>query len=306
LHKLLLLPKRTDFKKYLDLLNSANLQAIEIVESPVSDVEIVFGEPSLIVQILGELPKLKWVQSTWAGVEPLLNPALRRDYLLTNARGVFGGLMSEFVFGYLLFYERKILQRLDAQRTSRWEPVVTRTLRGKTIGLLGVGSIGSSLASTATHFGMHVLGYTRASETCLHVDKYFHGKELLSFAKNLDILVNVLPNTPSTQNIINKELLEALPEGAYFFNVGRGSALDEYALIEALGSGHIAMAVLDVLAQEPLPPEHPLWHAKNVYITSHTAAPSFPEDLVALFVQNYNKFITNQMLDYIVNFDLGY
>ena len=185
-------------------------------------------------------------------MEPLLDPALRRDYILTNARGVFGPLMSEFVFGYLLLHERKILQRLEAQKEHRWDPTLTGTLRGKTIGLLGVGSIGAELARTAKFFGMSVRGFTRASESCSDVDEYFHA-DLPAFVSGLDYFVSVLPNTAETRHIIDAQVLNALPKHAIFVNVGRGSAVDESALVEALATGAIAGSVLDVFEQEPLP-----------------------------------------------------
>ena len=133
--------------------------------------EAAFDADELLAS-LPHLPNLRWVQLTWAGVERMLDPALRRDYLLTNIRGVFGPLMSEYVFSYLLAHERKILSRFDAQRARQWDATLPGTLQGKTIGLVGVGSIGAHLAATAKHFGMRVHGYTRSSEdstTCARI-----------------------------------------------------------------------------------------------------------------------------------------
>lgn len=307
MHKLLLLSYNQKYRQaYLEELMAANLPDLEIVDSAAADVDLVFGSPALVVDVLPNLPALKWVQATWAGVEPLLDPALRRDYILTNARGVFGGLMSEYVFGYLLLHERKILQRLEAQKNFQWEPSLTGTLSGKTIGLLGVGSIGAHLAETAKHFGMIVRGFTRGSETSPHVDRYYHGENLLAFASGLDYLVSVMPNTPETTKIIDARLLAALPAKAIFINAGRGSALDETALLYALNNDKLAGAVLDVFEQEPLPSENPLWHAKNIFITSHTAAPSFPEDVSRIFIDNYLNYINGKPLKYLVDFDLKY
>src|SRR5206468_11030082 len=146
------------------------------------DSDLVFGEPSAIRPILSRLKALRWVQATWAGVEPLLDPSLRRDYILTNARGVFGALMSEYVFGYLLAHERLILQKYASQQEGRWDPAPPGTLRGKQIGLLGVGSIGAAIARTAKHFEMGVRGYTRVSEACRDVDEYVHGGDPMALA----------------------------------------------------------------------------------------------------------------------------
>src|SRR5205814_7542038 len=122
------------------------------------DSDLVFGEPSAIRPILPRLAALRWVQATWAGVEPLLDPLLRRDYILTNARGVFGALMSEYVFGYLIARERRMFDKHRAQQEVRWDATPPGTIRGKQFGLLGVGSIGAELARTAKHFGLMVKG----------------------------------------------------------------------------------------------------------------------------------------------------
>lgn len=310
--KLLILSKHAD--EYRVLVEDAGLPELEFfAASNMSEAvtigvecEIVFGEPTLIREALPGLRRLRWAQATWAGVEPLLDPSLRRDYTLTNARGVFGGLMSEYVFGYLLFHERRILERLHSQEERRWDGSVTGTLRGKTIGLLGVGSIGAHLAATAKHFGMSVRGYTRASESSPDVDIYYHGDDLLEFANGLDYLVSVLPNTSETRQIVDAELLNSLPAHAILINVGRGSAVDETALVRALEKGKLAAAVLDVFQQEPLPEGHPFWTTPNLFMTFHTSAPSFPADITNLFVENYHRFISGQELKYRVDFERGY
>jgi phosphoglycerate dehydrogenase-like enzyme len=300
--KLLLLSQDPD--SYLALLQAA-LPRLEIVTAPAADCDLAFGDPSLLKDAIPHLPSLMWLQSTWAGVEPLLNPALPRNYILTNARGVFGPLMSEFIFGYLLLYERNILQHLESQKQNRWNNLLTGTLRGKTLGLMGVGSIGAHVAGTAKHFGMTVRGFTRASEDCADVDVYFHA-DLPAFADGLDYLVNILPNTRETRQLIDSSVLAALPAHALFLNVGRGSAVDESALTQALNTGRLRGAVLDVFQQEPLPPDHIFWRTPNLLITSHTAAPSFPKDIAALFIDNYRLYIDGKPLKYQVDFERGY
>src|SRR5204863_5339200 len=124
------------------------------------------------------------------------------DYILTNAR-VFGPQMAEYVFGYLLAHERRMFQKYAAQRERRWDPTPPGALRGRQIGLLGVGAIGAALARTAKHFGMRVKGYTRASEGCAEVDEYFHGDDRAAFAAELDYLVCVMPNTHDTRHLVD-------------------------------------------------------------------------------------------------------
>jgi phosphoglycerate dehydrogenase-like enzyme len=219
---------------------------------------------------------------------------------------VFGELMSEYVFGYLLFHEKKILERIQSQRANQWQRSESGVLRGKKIGLLGVGSIGAHLARTAKHFGMTVSGFTRESETSKQVDKYYHGKDLLKFAAGLDYLVCVLPRTNDTNKIVDEKLLNALPRHAFLINVGRGNAVDESSLVAALNEGRLAAAVLDVFEKEPLPEDHPFWETPNLFMTFHTSAISYPEDITKLFIENYWLYIEGKPLKYVVDFERGY
>lgn len=268
--------------------------------------DLALGEPSLLRHLLPTLTSLRWIQATWAGVEPLLDPTLRRDYILTNARGVFGGLMSEYVFAYLLARERHLLEKYQAQREQKWDPTPHGTLRGKQIGLLGVGTIGAALARTAKHFAMRVKGYTRESEASPDVDAYFHGDRLRDFAADLDYVVAVMPATARTRRLVDADFLRALPPRAVFVNPGRGGVVDEPALADALEAGRLAGAVLDVFQQEPLPPDHVFWRTKNLLITSHTAALSIPEDIAPVFIDNYRRFLRGEPLQHRVDFDQGY
>jgi phosphoglycerate dehydrogenase-like enzyme len=301
--KLLILSR--DVNEYERLIESAELPDLKLTGEP-QEADIVLGEPKLIQEALPRLLTLKWAQSVYAGVEPLVDPAQRRDYVLTNARGVFGELMSEYVFGYLLFHEKKILDRIHTQRAKQWQRPESGVLRGRTIGLLGVGSIGAHLAGTAKHFGMTVKGFTRENEGSTQVDQYFHGNELLKFANGLDYLVSVLPKTRETNQIVNSTLLHALHPGAIFINVGRGNVVDESALIKSLNDGKLAAAVLDVFETEPLPKDHPFWTTPNLYMTFHTSAISYPEDLTKLFIENYQLYVQGKPLKYQVDFERGY
>ena len=315
MHHLLILSRRA--RDYHRLVAAAGLPDLEVIStSDPADVaasaaqfDLAFGEPSLLRQMLPSLTALRWAQATWAGVEPLLDPSLRRDYVLTNARGVFGGLMSEYVFAYLLAHERRLLDKQASQAAGRWDATPPGTLRGKQLGLLGVGTIGAALARTAKHFGMRVNGYTRASEDSEDVDVYFHGSladQRAAFAGDLDYLVSIMPATKDTRHVVDAALLAALPRHAVFVNPGRGGTVDEPALAEALQRGTIAGAVLDVFQQEPLPAGHVFWRTPHLLITSHTAALSVPEDITPVFVDNYRRLLRGEPLRYQVDFDRGY
>jgi phosphoglycerate dehydrogenase-like enzyme len=312
IHRLLILSRHAD--SYRRHIEGAALPALEIVSA--SDVEsmpesasrcdLVFGEPSLIARVLPRLPEVRWVQATWAGVEPLLDRALRRDYLLTNARGVFGVLMTEYVFGYMLAHERRMFEKYESQKQCRWDTRPPGSLRGRRLGLLGVGTIGAALARTAKHFGMHVRGLTRASRDCPDVDVYYHANDRLAFAAGLDYVVCIVPNTAGTRRLIDRDFLSALPPTAVVINPGRASVIDHDALASALTEGRLAAAVLDVFDAEPLPAEHVLWRTPNVFVTSHTAALSIPTDIAPLFIDNYRRLVSGEPLKYRVDFDLEY
>ena len=295
----------SDSDEYTGLIESAHLPNLKFTSNP-EDCDIVLGEPKLIRDTLPRLSAVRWIQAIYAGVESLMDPSLRRDYVLTNARGVFGELMSEYVFGYLLFHEKKILERIRAQESKQWQRPESGVLRGKAIGLLGVGSIGAHIASTAKHFGLSVRGFTRESESCADVDAYYHHPNVLKFVEGLDYLVTVLPRTADTNKIVNTELLNSLPPHAIFINVGRGNAVDELALVTALNEGKIAAAVLDVFAEEPLPQDHAFWTTRNLLMTFHTSAISYPESITQLFIENYQLYAESKPLKYQVDFEKGY
>jgi phosphoglycerate dehydrogenase-like enzyme len=311
-HTLLILSRDSDV--YLQILSQAMLPGLSIVtpedvEKALwfgADCDLLFGEPSLVSKVINYLPMVRWVQSTWAGVEPLFSPDLRRDYILTNARNVYGSLMSEYVFGYLLSIERRILTRWVLQQQVVWDETPSSTLRGKLLGLLGVGTIGDCLAKTAHYFGMSVNGYTRQSESCPYIDRYFHPGDLRDFASGLDYLVCTLPGTPNTSQLIDETFLSYLPQTAWLLNVGRGSVVDESALVAALSQGRLAGAVLDVFMEEPLASGHPLWQTPNTFITAHTAATNYPPDIAGLFIENYKRLVRSEPLLYQVDFNEQY
>jgi len=301
--KLLIVSREAE--AYRQLIEQANLPSLEMATDP-AECDIVLGEPRSIRALLPRLSRLKWIQSIYAGVEYLVEPGHRRDYILTNARGVFGDLMSEYVFGYLLAHEKKIFERFRSQQARYWDRAESGLLRGKTLGLLGVGSIGSHVARTAKHFNMKVWGFTCASEDSQDVDVYFHPPELLKFAGGLDYLVCVLPRTEGTNRIVNADLLDALPPHAVLINVGRGNAVDDSALMQALTQGKLAAAVLDVTDPEPLPAEHPFWTTPNLFLTFHTSAKSYAEDITKIFIENYYLYLAGKPLKYQVDFERGY
>ncbi len=268
---------------------------------------LILGAPAFIRHIINDAPQVSWVQSTWAGVEKLVEaPNTRQNYQLTNVRDIFGPQMSEFVFAHLIMMVRQDWARYDQQKERIWRHNMPAVIHGKRIGLIGVGSIGGDVARTGKHFGLEVWGYTRSSEGCTAVDRYFHGDRFLEFVSGVDFLINTLPHTSQSVNLLDKTVFAAMKPTSIFINIGRGSAVVERDLVTALEQGEIANAVLDVCQQEPLPPDHFLWDAPNTIITNHTSAVSFPNRVMPIFIENYQRFRENTPLKYVVDFGQGY
>lgn len=313
MNKLLILSK--DAIEYSNIINDVDLKQLEIyafedfekIKTVCDKVNIVLGDPDLLQQALPELDRLQWAQSTWAGVRPLAKQDCRKDYILTGIKDIFGPIMSEYVICYMLMNERKALRRFASQQKKIWDTTAPGELRNKSIGILGVGSIGMSIARTAKFFQMKTKGYSRSPVSCKFIDEgYDHSDSLLDFVQDLDYLVSILPDTPATNCLLDKSIFKAMNPQALLINVGRGNVLDESALVEAVNEGYISGAVLDVFKEEPLPKTHPFWDTPGILITAHTAAMSFPEDIAPIFIENYRRFQSGKQLKYVVDLNLGY
>ena len=302
-----------DAQEYLPLLAGLERQGTELTaaasapaaRSAWSGQPVVLGQPDLVAEVLGEMPVVRWVQSTWAGVTPLL--ALeRRDFLLTGIKDTFGPQMAEYVLGHLLARELRVPERSERQRRHQWWPETSGSLQGKTLGIMGTGSIGRCVARMAAHFGLRVIGYSRSGVMQEGFEQVFPAEQLDAFLALPDYLVCVLPDTPDTRHLLNEKTLRRLRRHCCLVNVGRGNAIDEAALAAALQRGDIAGAVLDVFQSEPLPGTSPLWDAPGLVVTAHVAAKSHPPDIARIFIENYNRFIAGEPLNYSIDFARGY
>jgi phosphoglycerate dehydrogenase-like enzyme len=299
-----------DYAPHLAPLTEAGV-AIDFAESAESARDrwrgqaVLLGEPDLVATVLDDLPGVRWVQSTWAGVTPLIEHP-RRDYRLTGVKGVFGPQMAEYVLGYLLATRLRLLERLGRQSMRDWWPEPSGTLAGRTLGLLGTGSIAAEIARRARVFDLAVIGLNRSGGSREGFDRVWPRGDLNGFLAQADFLVSVLPDTPATRSLLDADAIAAMRSGAWFVNVGRGTVVDEAALAAALNAGHLGGAVLDVFRSEPLPADSPLWHADNTFVTAHVAARSWPRDIAAVFRDNYRRYVAGKTLRYPVDFDRGY
>jgi phosphoglycerate dehydrogenase-like enzyme len=312
MNKLLIISKTAG--EYAQELGKRDLPELEIsicygsnaCESLIREANIILGQPALISGILHRAEQLEWVQSSFAGIEPLCQTGLRTDYTLTGVKDVFGPLMSEYVFAYILALERNIFATRVNQKQKVWGQIPYRSLAGLTMGICGLGSIGRHIALTASHFKMRVLGLSRSAAQTPSVEMVFGPSDINAFVAQSDYIIVVLPNTPSTKGIINADVLNNFKPSSVLINVGRGAAIDEGALAAALGKGRLCAAVLDVFTTEPLPEESPFWELENAYVTPHNAAISFTKEIVDIFSVNYQRYLSGKPLKFIIDLERGY
>ncbi len=312
MNKLLILA--ADATKYTALVNAAGLPQLEIStaadaamgQSLVAGCNIILGDPNLVSKVLASADRLEWVQSSWAGVDHLCAADLRRDYILTNSKGMFGPLISEYIMTYVFALERQVSRMRDNQLQRRWQPFAYRPAKDIRLGIIGLGSIGRQLALTARHFGIRVTGLNRSGKPCDAVETVYTADDLAGFLAGLDYVVLTLPATPETRHLINAVSLKMMKPSAVLMNIGRGNSINEADLVQALRDGVISGAVLDVFENEPLSRESPLWLLPNVHITPHTSAISFPDQIAQTFIDNYQRFLRNEPLLHVVDFELGY
>ncbi len=312
MHRLLVATGNND--RYLEVLRAAALPDLELAAAgnsrqardAAAECDIFFGEPGRIAPLLPAARRLEWVQSSFAGVEALCAPGLRRDYVLTAVKGVFGPLMSAYVFAYLLALERNLFEARANQAERAWRDLPYRRLPELTLGICGLGDIGRHIAATAAHFGLRVVGCKRTPGAVPHVDRVFSGDQFQTFLSLPDYLVLVLPGTAATDGLIDSAALGRMKPSAVLINVGRGNAVKESDLAAALQGHRIRAAVLDVFESEPLPRESPLWGLPNCFITPHNAGRSFAEDAVPIFCDNYRRWREGRPLRHTVDFQRGY
>jgi phosphoglycerate dehydrogenase-like enzyme len=271
----------------------------------VEEAEIIFSSTRIPDEVLQKARRLRWFASTLAGNEALVqNPLLPESVILTKTT-VYGEMMAEYVFTYLLSIIRNVSIHREDQRNRAWNPSKPGRLRGKAMGILGLGSVGKVIAERGKQFGMKVLGVKRTPGPVENVDEIFGPEELKKMIPLVDYLVSVLPLTPETRHFLKEPELRMLKDDAILFNLGRGQAIDEEALIRVLKTKRMR-AVLDVFETEPLPPESELWCLENAVITPHVSGISIPEEVGGEFIANYERWVKSEPLPTVVDRKIGY
>lgn len=323
-----------------------NLSVEGLADGPVDDVEVLLRGwlvAEAFDRLLARAPHLTWVHSATSGVERALTPAaLARDVLVTNARGVFSRPIAEHVLLMILAISRHLPDLVELQRERTWQPLEGRELRELTIGIVGYGSLGRSVASLASAFGARVIAMRRrageaegpsqgdaapaaaasagaaavaataddpdAFPTEPVVDRIVGPEGLRGLLADSDIVVLAAPLTPETENMIDEAAITAMKRDAWLINVARGRLIDDTALLRALRDNRIGGAALDTFRDEPLPQASPYWELPNVILTPHTAWSSARvlDRSIDLFCDNLVRFSRGEPLRNVVDPTAGY
>lgn len=314
----------------IDKPGSNHLKVLETLPAPISVVVsdrlpqlqasaqeadiIVNGRPDghLLRDIFVRATRLRWVHSLSDGVEKILFPELvASPAILTNARGVFKRSLAEFVIAAVLFFAKDFRRVIRSQQAGVWQPFEMEEAYGKVMGIVGYGETGRACAEMARVLGMKILGLRRRPELSRGdpwLEALLGPDELHRLLAQSDYVVLATPATPQTRRLIGKAEFDAMKASAVLINVGRGSSVDETAMINALTDRRIRGAALDVYETEPLPSGHPLYRLENILLSPHCAdhTPGFLELDMEFFVQNLQRFLRGEPLRNVVDKQAGY
>jgi phosphoglycerate dehydrogenase-like enzyme len=272
--------------------------------------DIVYGLPP--VERLPAAGRLRWIQLISAGVPQELCPAAdRQGITVTNLAGLYGASIAEHAVALMVMLARNLHRAVRQQQERRWDRDLGRgitDLQGKTLAVVGLGSIGRGIARLGRAYGMRVLGCRRTDRPAADVDRVYPLRELRALLAEADHVAVALPWTRHTDGLLGAAEFAALKPGAVYVNVSRGGVAREPALLDALRTGRVAAAGLDVFAEEPLPPDHPLWTMPQVVITPHYAGEvintsSRPAER---FARNLRAWLNGQELEGRVDLEWGY
>jgi glyoxylate/hydroxypyruvate reductase len=269
------------------------------------DVDYIIYAPNSDVQDFTPYIRLKAVLSLWAGVDTVV---ANKTLTVPLARMVDHGLkqgMMEWVTGHTLRHHLRMDTHIT-QQNGNWTPTTPPLAQNRRVCVFGLGELGRTCASALASLGFDVSGWSRSPReisgiTCLHGDA-----GLTKALNNAEIAILLLPETPATTNLLNPQTLAMMPRGAIIINPGRGTLIDDTALLDALNSGQIAHATLDVFRTEPLPRDHPYWAHKQVTVTPHIASDTRPETASQSIAENIRRGEHGEPFLHLVDRTLGY
>ncbi|MGD9803101.1 MAG: D-2-hydroxyacid dehydrogenase [Hyphomicrobiaceae bacterium] len=270
------------------------------------EVLLAFGMPP---GVIGEMKNLKMIQSMTAGVDGWIGRKdLPADLPLSAARGTHLPQMPENILGALFHITKHYHTIAENQAQSKWVRSQSATLTGKTLGILGLGAIGAELARKASALDMHVIGTRRTPAPMQHVEKVYAPDETDEVLAQSDFVVLLLPVTPETESMFNRQRLQKMKPSAWLINFGRGALIVDDDLIAAVNAKDIAGAVLDVFRTEPLPSEHPFWQTPNITVLPHIGGghPDRDKWVAALLTENVRRHLGGEPLKEQVDRTRGY
>ncbi|CUY33807.1 Glyoxylate/hydroxypyruvate reductase A [Serratia marcescens] len=275
-----------------------------------ADYALVWRPPH---EMLANRRDLKAVFALGAGVDAILDQ--ERKHPGTLPAGVpllrledtgMAQQMQEYALSYVLRYFRRFDEYQALQQRQEWQPLDPHSLDDFTIGILGAGVLGQSVARKLTEFGFRVRCWSRSAKQIDGVQSFAGEAQRAAFLDGVKLLINLLPNTPETVGILNRELFAQLSSGAYLINIARGAHLVEADLLAALEQGQLAAATLDVFAREPLPQDHPFWRHPRVTITPHIAAITLPQQAMDQIAANIRALEAGHAPAGVVDRQRGY
>jgi D-2-hydroxyacid dehydrogenase (NADP+) len=294
---------------YADMAGDA--AAKEKLDAILANAEIIYGF-GLPKDVVARAPKLKWAQMTSAGVDRFLTDELRQsNIVMTNVRGMHAVPMGEFVMCEMLMFAKGAQHCFQQKQGKQWKPFMPAMLHSKTVGIVGLGTIGRETARLSKAFGMRVLGVRKSDGKTTkprYVDVLFQRKQLKQMLSECDYVVLTVPLTADTNKMIGEPELGSMKPTAYLINVARGNVVDEEALVKALEDNRIAGAGLDVFAMEPLPATSRLWNLSNVIFSPHIAGgmEGYAEQATEIFCENLRRYLAGKKLLRVVDKKKGY
>ncbi|MCZ0717380.1 D-2-hydroxyacid dehydrogenase [Aerococcus kribbianus] len=273
--------------------------------------EIIFGWSSKVEEALGQENQIKWIQVWMAGIDQLpLDKIAENGTYLTTASGANATIIAQQIMAMMLIQARRFDQKIANQSQHVWEfPEGMTEITNKKVLLLGTGNIGRVLTKYLTGFDMTVIGVNTTGHDVDFLSETHAIADYLDIVDEVDYLVNALPLTEATRNLIDADCFLAMSEDAFYINFGRGKTTDQDALVQALQDGEIAGAMLDVFADEPLDPKNPLWDMDNVIISPHSAGQSdyYNPRVIDIFLENFQEYTKNgQVNRNCVDYNKGY
>jgi phosphoglycerate dehydrogenase-like enzyme len=275
-----------------------------------AEVMLDVDQPSA-AEIVKRAPRLRWIQSSSSGVGEWIRRLglLDAPIVVTNAAGMHGRPLAEFAIFAMLYFAKRWPRMVAEQRAHHWERCAIDTLEGKTLGIIGLGSVGRTVAEFAVPFRMRVIGTRRNhQEAVAGVDQVYPSAQFSEVLSQSDYVVLSVPQTSETVGMIAAPELARMKPTSVLINMARGAVVDEIALIHVLQNGHLHGAALDVIAKEPLAADSPLWDMENVLITPHSMSTAYTENawLVDLFCENLRRYLDGQPLRNTVDKARGY